>query len=169
MLAIDTNRLNILPLDQSLLEICISDFNEMERVLGLVITDRKLGDREKNVYRIRLKSVENNPIHYMWYTVWIIALKEENKFIGSIMIKNYPNDNGEVIIGYSIENDYRWNGFMTEALKSLTQWMFLNLEVKFILADTLKNNIPSHRVLQKIGMVKYMEDDECYWWMLENN
>jgi len=169
MLAIDTNRLTILPLDQSLLEISLSDFNEMEKVLGLVITYRKLSDREKNVYKIRLKSVENNPIQYMWYTVWIISLKEENKFIGSIMIKNYPNDNGEVILGYSIENDYRCNGFMTEALNSLTQWMFLNVEVKFIIADTLKSNIPSHRVLQKIGMVKYMEDDECYWWMLENN
>jgi Acetyltransferases, including N-acetylases of ribosomal proteins len=55
---------------------------------------------------------------------------------------------------------------MTEALKSLTQWMFSNPEVKFILADTLKNNIPSHRVLQKIGMVKYMEDNEGYWWRL---
>lgn len=166
MLLIDTERLNILPLDKSHLELCISDFNEMERVLGLAITDRKLGDREKNVYKIRLKGVENNPIKYMWYTVWIIALKDENRFVGSIMIKNYPNENGEVIIGYSIERDYRRNGFMTEALKSLTQWMFSNPEVKFILADTLKNNIPSHRVLQRIGMVKYMEDDECYWWRL---
>jgi RimJ/RimL family protein N-acetyltransferase len=55
---------------------------------------------------------------------------------------------------------------MTEALKNLIHWMFLNPEVKFIIADTLKNNLPSHRVLQKIGMVKYMEDDECYWWRL---
>lgn len=166
MLVIDTGRLNIFPLDQSHLELCISDFNEMERVLGLAITDRKLCDREKNVYITRLKGVENNPNNYMWYTFWIIILKEENRFIGSIMIKNYPNENGEVIIGYSIESNYKCNGFMTEALKSLTQWMFSNPEVKFILADTLKNNIPSHRVLQKIGMVKYMEDNECYWWRL---
>lgn len=166
MFVIDTDRLNILPLDQSHLELCISDFNKMERVLGLAITDRKPDGREKNVYKIRLKNVANNPINYMWYTVWIIALKEENRFIGSMMIKNYPNENGEVIIGYSIESDYRCNGFMTEALKSLTQWMLLNPEVKSIIADTLKNNIPSHRVLKKIGMVKYMEDDECYWWRL---
>lgn len=138
----------------------------MERALGLAITETKLSDREKNVFKIRLKGVKNNPDYYMWYTVWIIALKEENKFIGSIMVKNYPNQNGEVIIGYSIESNFRRNGFMTEALKGITQWMFLNPEVKFILADTLKSNIPSHRVLQKIGMIKYMEDDECYWWRL---
>lgn len=166
MLVIETERLKIFPLDQSCLELCISDFNEMEKVLGLAITDRKLGDREKNVYKIRLKSVENNPTNYMWNTVWIVALKEENRFIGSIMIKNYPNENGEVIVGYSIEIDYRRNGFMTEALKNLTKWMFSNPEVKFILADTLKSNIPSHRVLQKIGMVNYMEDNECFWWRL---
>ncbi|MBL4934775.1 GNAT family N-acetyltransferase [Clostridium sp. YIM B02515] len=166
MLVIDTERLNILPLNQSHLELCISNFNKLERALGLTITDKELSDREKNVYEIRLKNVEDNPINYMWYTVWIIALKKENRFIGSIMIKNFPSENGEVVIGYSIESDYRCNDFMTEALKSLTKWMFSNPEVKIILADTLKNNIPSHRVLQKIGMVKYMEDDECYWWRL---
>jgi hypothetical protein len=37
VLVIDTGRLNIFPLDQFNLELCISDFNEMERVIGLAI------------------------------------------------------------------------------------------------------------------------------------
>ncbi|MBZ9623667.1 GNAT family N-acetyltransferase [Clostridium sp. FP2] len=52
-------------------------------------------------------------------------------------------------------------------LTAYIQWIFLNPDVKCVIADTIKNNIPSHRVLQKIGMVVYKEDDECIWWKLK--
>ena len=45
--------------------------------------------------------------------------------------------------------------------------MFINTDVKCIIADTLKNNIPSQKLLQKIGMVFYKENDELFWWKLE--
>ena len=44
---------------------------------------------------------------------------------------------------------------MTEALRGLTQWVFLNFDVKCVIADTLKNKILSQKLLQKIGMVFY--------------
>lgn len=167
MLKLNTERLNILPLDKYNLELSINDFNKMERNLRLKVTDKNIGIREKTVYKIRLKGVQNNPINYMWYTTWIIVLKEENRIIGAIMIKGYPNENGEVIVGYAMQDDYKRKGYMIEALRCLTQWMFLNPYVKCIIADTLKNNIPSYKLLQKIGMVFYKEDDECFWWKLE--
>lgn len=167
MLKLNTERLNILPLDRYNLELSINDFNEMEQNLGLAVTDKNIGIREKNVYKIRLKGVVNNPINYMWFTTWVIVLKEENRIVGAIMIKGYPNENGEVIVGYAMQNGYKRKGYMDEALKCLIKWMFLNSEVKCIIADTLKNNIPSQKLLQKIDMVFYKEDDECFWWKLE--
>ncbi|NMM64291.1 GNAT family N-acetyltransferase [Clostridium sp. P21] len=167
MLKLNTERLLILPLDEYNLRLSIDDFNKMEKNLGLTITDKNIGYREKNVFKIRLNSVKNNPMNYMWYTTWIIILKSENRIVGHIMLKGYPNENGEVIIGYYSQDEYRCKGHMTEALRRLTQWAFLNSDVKCIIADTLKNNIPSQKVLQKIGMVFYMEDDECFWWKLE--
>jgi ribosomal-protein-alanine N-acetyltransferase len=167
MLKLNTERLNILPLDKYNLELSINDFNEMERNLELTVTDKNIGIREKNVYKIRLEGVENNPINYMWYTTWVIVLKGENRIIGAIMVKGYPKENGEVIVGYAMQDDYKRKGYMTEALRGITQWMFLNPDVKCIIADTLKNNMLSHKVLQRIGMVFYKEDDECFWWKLE--
>lgn len=79
------------------------------------------------------------------------------------MIKGYPNKNGEVIIGYAMQDDYKRKGYMFEALKHLTEWIFLNADVKSIIADTLKSNLPSHKLLQKIGMVFYHEDNEWLW------
>ncbi|GEM_PF-334530 len=164
MFSINTERLKIFPLDKDNLQLSIRDFSKMEGALDLTISDKKLSNREKQVYKIRLEAVESNPINYRWNTAWIIALKDINRFIGTIMIKNYPNEKGEATIGYSIEKEYRGNGFMTEALRELIKWIFLNPEVKAVVADTLKDNMPSQKVLQKIGMINYFEDEECLWW-----
>lgn len=83
------------------------------------------------------------------------------------MLKGYPNKNGEVTIGYWMQDNYRCNGYMHEALEEITQWIFLNSDVKCVIADTLKENIPSQNLLKKIGMVFYKEDDECFWWKLK--
>ena len=76
MLKLNTERLCILPLDRYNLEPCINDYNKMERNLGLSITDKNIGVREKIIYKIRLNDVENNPISYRWYTTWDYSLKE---------------------------------------------------------------------------------------------
>lgn len=167
MFKLSTERLDLLPLDEYNLELSIKDFNELEKNLALTVTDENIGVREKNVYKIRLEGVKNNPANYMWYTTWVIISKEENRIVGAIMIKGYPNENGEVIVGYAMQDGYKRKGYMLEALKSLTQWIFLNPDVKCIIAETLKSNIPSQELLKKIGMVFYKEDDEFFWWKLQ--
>ena len=169
MLEIHTERLKILPLNEHTLELSITNFNEMEKALGLTVTDKNIGLREKNVFQIRLNDVKNNGTNYMWYTTWIVISKFKNRIIGHIMIKGYPNENGEVNIGYYMQEQYRGNGYMNEAINKLISWIFLNSDVKYIVADTLKPNIISQNLLKKIGMKTYKEDDECFWWRLKNS
>lgn len=66
-----------------------------------------------------------------------------------------------------MQDEYKHKGYMTEALRGLIKWMLLNIDVKYIIADTLKDNILSHKLLQKIGMSIYKEDEECFWWRLK--
>lgn len=168
MLTLNTEQLSILPLDEYNLELSINNFNTMEKNLGLAITEKNIGPREKDVFKIRLKGVKNNPINYMWYTTWIVILKSENRIIGHIMLKGYPNENGEVIIGYYMQEQYRGMGYMSEAVKCICEWAFLNYDVRYVIADTLKDNKISQKLLQKIGMVFYKEDHECFWWKLKS-
>lgn len=166
MLRLNTDRLIISPLNKYNLELAINNFNQMENNLNLTVTNENIGSREKYVYNLRLQGVKNNSKNYMWYTTWIIILKTENRFIGHIMLKGYPNENGEVTIGYWIQDKYKRKGYMFEALKAIIPWIFLNSNAKFVIADTLKNNIPSQKLLQKIGMIYADEDNECFWWKL---
>lgn len=84
------------------------------------------------------------------------------------MLKGYPNENGEVIVGYGIEKNHRQKGYATEALKGLTEWVFENPKALCVIADTEKTNIPSHKVLKNLGAIKYKETDELIWWKIEN-
>lgn len=168
MFEVNTERLKIVPLNEYNLELSITNFNKMEKSLGLTVTDKNIGVREKNVFKIRLNDVKNNNSKYMWYTTWIIVLKSENRIIGHIMLKGYPNEQGEVNIGYYMQEQYREKGYMSEAINKLIHWLFSNPDVKYIVADTLKSNILSQNLLKKIGMKFYKEDDECFWWRLKN-
>lgn len=100
MFEVSTERLKIVPLNEYNLELSIINFNKMEKSLGLTVTDKNIGFREKNIFKIRLNDVKNNNSKYMWYTTWVVILKSENRIIGHIMLKGYPNEQGEVNIGY---------------------------------------------------------------------
>ncbi|GIM32268.1 GNAT family N-acetyltransferase [Paraclostridium bifermentans] len=168
MFQVSTERLKIVPLNEYNLELSIINFNKMEKSLGLTVTDKNIGLREKNIFKIRLNDVKNNTSKYMWYTTWIAILKSENRIIGHIMLKGYPNEQGEVNIGYYMQEQYREKGYMSEAINKLIHWIFLNSDVKYIVADTLKTNTTSQNLLKKIEMKLYKEDDECFWWRLKN-
>lgn len=168
MFEVNTERLKIVPLNEYNLELSITNFNKMEKSLGLTVTNKNIGLREKNVFKIRLNNVKNNNSKYMWYTTWIVILKSENQIIGHIMLKGYPNEQGEVKVGYYMQEQYREKGYMSEAINKLIHWIFLNSDVKYIVADALKTNTTSQNLLKKIEMKLYKEDDECFWWRLKN-
>jgi len=169
MTKVMTGRLILRPLNKEELELAISDFNELEKELGVEVTKDNIGPREQSVYKIRLKDMKLNIDKFEWYTPWVVIDKKLNRIIGAIMIKNYPDNKGEVTIGYALQEPFRRQGFMREAVTGIIDWIFNNQDVKSVIADTMKDNIPSHGLLQQLGMTIYKEDDECYWWKLENN
>jgi ribosomal-protein-alanine N-acetyltransferase len=176
MLQLTTERLKIIPLDVENFRLYINDTNKMEKNLGLRITNKEWDENVKGAFQYRLKKVAENKEQYLWETIWIVISKEENCEIASLMIKGYPSEKGEVIIGYGTEDSYQNKGYMTEAVKGLIKWIFINPKALSIVADTDKANIASHRVLEKNGFIKNGESiktsengevEELVWWRLD--
>lgn len=161
---LETERLELLPLDSKDLFLSTENFQDMEKNLGLSITDTKLHEEMQYAMEVRLKKVLADEENYLWLTNWAVVLKEENCIVGFIMIKGCPNETGEVIVGYGIEPKYRCKGYASEALKGLIEWIFKNPKAKSVIADTEKMNVPSHKVLEKIGAINYKETDDLIWW-----
>ncbi|GCD11506.1 GNAT family N-acetyltransferase [Clostridium tagluense] len=175
MIEVTTQRLKIVPLDIENYRLYIENSNEMEENLGLKITNKIWDENIKGAFQYRFKKVSENKERYLWETLWIVICKEENCEIASLMIKGYPNEMGEVIIGYGTNETFQNKGYMTEAVEGLIKWIFTNPKALSIVADTEKTNIASHRVLEKNGFIKYKESvktsdegevEELVWWRL---
>jgi len=93
---------------------------------------------------------------------FIIENKVTNEFIGEIgytVMKNTPY--GKLVhLGYFILEEY-WNkGFVTEALKRILEYAFVENNVYRIHTGCFKENIGSERVMQKCGFTKEAEFKE---------
>lgn len=176
MFEINTEKLRLIPLDIENYRLYIDNSSKLYEKLDLQTGNHIVEEPVKSAHEFMFNKLNEGKQDYMWQTNWIVVLKEEKCIIGGIMIKGVPNDKGEVILGYGTDKNYQSKGYMTEALKGLIKWIFQNPDVLSIIADTDKNNIPSHRVLEKSGFIKYKETketndegeiEELTWWKLD--
>ena len=172
LITIETERLKLVPLDLESMN--PDDHQKIEQRLGLELASMILGeqiDREiKAAMRASLEDVIRSKKQDQWYADWqsvLIILKSENVIIGGFCFQRYPDEGGTVQIGYMIRPEYQRHVYMTEALKKGISWIFQRHDISAVLAETTKSNIPSHRVLQHVGMTVYKETDNSLWWRLE--
>ncbi|MGM0877249.1 MAG: GNAT family N-acetyltransferase [Bacillota bacterium] len=124
----------------------------------LLTEDMDVGDH----IHYYLHEIEMNPSLIGW-GVWLVFRQEDELFIGDIGFKGRPR-NGVVEIGYGILKDAQNNGYATEAVEALINWAFRTRKVEKILAECLRVNIPSIRVLEKLSMMKTNEDEKIIYW-----
>lgn len=166
---LETDRLIVIPLDIENFRLFIENTTAMERNLGVNITGKELSPEMKVIFKEPYQKAVEDEKNYLWYTNWQVVLKDENRIIGGITFKGLPNGVGEVEVGYGTDEEYQNRGYMTETLGSLIKWAFTQEGVESIIAETEKSNKPSQRVLDKVGMKKYKETEDCYWYKIDKN
>jgi [ribosomal protein S5]-alanine N-acetyltransferase len=166
MLTLYTDRLKLIPLTFYDLSIGIENKSLMDTGLGLKPTGIPLSDSIYRSFQIRLYRIIEDQNNWLYYTFWQIVLKEDNCSIGEIGFNGPPSINGELEVGYYIDTPYQCKGYMTEALKEIIKWAFINPAVHYVKARTTKDNFPSQRVLQKAGLQLYMEEN-FLWWVIK--
>ena len=60
----------------------------------------------------------------------------------------------EIEIAYYISEEYCNQGFISEAAKAMTEWVFKNTEIEYLIAIVEIDNFPSQRVVEKGGFTK---------------
>ncbi|QHT69546.1 GNAT family N-acetyltransferase [Rhodocytophaga rosea] len=170
---LETERLRLIPLDLQNLLLLKKDRASMERNLGLEISkmsfDPQIQEEMAEAIDFWITRVGENEENYFWFTNWEMVLKDKNMSIGGIGLTGLPDRKGEVTVGYGVDGNYHRQGFATEALQAMVQWIFKNAYVHKIVAETLKDNLASHKVLLKNGFVQAAEKDLLYIWRLERS
>lgn len=97
-----------------------------------------------------------------WFQMAIIE-KESGELIGDLGIQFLQNDNQQVELGYTLNKNYQGKGYATEALKAVINYLFIDLQKHRITASSDPNNMPSIRVLEKLGFRKEAHFVESYY------
>jgi RimJ/RimL family protein N-acetyltransferase len=99
----------------------------------------------------------------------IIVEKDTGLAIGTIGFFGPADDDGAVMVGYGIVEPARLRGYATEALRGLVRFGLEQPSVRTILAESLQDNVPSHRVLLKAGFRQTHSTDEAHWYALDQS
>lgn len=92
-----------------------------------------------------------------------IVYKENKKVIGSLGVEEYGLEDklSEFFeyrgreLGYVLSKAYWGKGIMTEAVKSVIEYLFKEKDLDFLLCGYYKFNLPSKRVQEKCGFKAY--------------
>ena len=96
---------------------------------------------------------------------WALELIESGEFIGFVGLNSIEGDSGIsdapfVEIGWRIDADHWGEGYAPEAAKLVLSFAFHQLKLDAVYSFTSVLNLPSQRVMQKVGMQNIEQDFE---------
>ena len=80
---------------------------------------------------------------------WLIVVADQ--VVGDCGTFGWPNEAGEVEIGYGLAAPFRGQGYGTEAVRAMCIWLFTEAAARVIKADVLADNAASRALLGKLG------------------
>lgn len=163
---IDTERLELIPLTATQLDLSTKDISLLEKKLNFTYKAEPMEGFFLEIVKEQVKKTFSDEKNYMYHTFWLIIRKNDRTVVGSCDFKDVPNDQGQIEIGYGLGKEFEHNGYMTECVQAMCDWGLKQDKVKEIIAETEKDNISSQNILKRCNFKKYKEE-ETLWWKLK--
>ena len=122
-------------------------------------------DDAKNFIKTINENIQRNNSIY-----WAITLNGTDKLIGTICLFNFSEDHSKVEIGYELLPDFQGKGIMQEATSTVIHFVFQDIGINSIEANTHFENQHSTRLLEKLNFKRNgPADGNCTIFKLTNN
>ena len=118
-----------------------------------LVIEKESDSEMKQAYTEMLEGSLSNSDKRIWYAIWNMELKNDPETIAGDFCFKGLGDDGVIEIGYGLKEEYRHYGYMTEAVKAITEWALSQENVKQVKAETDAENIASQKVLCRSGFV----------------
>ena len=100
--------------------------------------------------RWRAPQVREDVTLNRWFIRWIV-LKESSEVIGSISFHGKPDENAMIEIGLGVVEQFQNNGYATEALTAMWNWVCNQPGVETLRYTVSPDNGPSQKIIAKFG------------------
>ena len=134
------------------------DAAEQMRVLNTPAVMARLGG-PKELHEIEAKHAKSMQLYAReGFSFLFLIEKETGEMVGHAGIKRVDNplarNVGDHEIGWLIRED-RWRrGYAEEAMRAVLDWAFGRVDAPHVVALTSKANVPSWKLMEKLGMVR---------------
>ncbi|HJP65721.1 MAG TPA: GNAT family N-acetyltransferase [Actinomycetota bacterium] len=78
--------------------------------------------------------------------------RDSGRLVGDVGLSPADGEPGVIKIGYTIAPEFQRTGYATEAVAALVSFAFDTLGATVVRAYASAENLPSHRVAEKVGM-----------------
>ena len=96
-----------------------------------------------------------------------LAILCDDEIVGEIIIKNIE-EHKSAVMGLTLKNaKYNDQGIGTAAEKLAVRFVFRELDIPVLYADTVRTNTRSQHVLEKVGFVLIREDEDFKYYRID--
>lgn len=159
---IETERLLLIPFTHEYASTAAEGREALEGILPYNVAHEWPNKDYAEILPFIAEKLAADPSRSKWSR--IIIHKADQKLIGDMGCKGGPDENGIVEIGYSVVPEYQNNGYATEMVRGLVEWLLELPEIKKVTAECLVENPASGRVLKKAGFQQLREEDDMIYW-----
>lgn len=106
----------------------------------------------------------NEGIDSNQYIAWAVALKNDQKLIGTITFWNIQKEHHRAEIGYALHTQFQGRGLMQEAMKVVLDYGFNTLKIHSVEANVNPGNAASIKLLERNGFVREAYHRENYYY-----
>jgi ribosomal-protein-alanine N-acetyltransferase len=100
-----------------------------------------------------LRALRTDRTQLAW-RIRVIVERSSNTVVGSINLKGPPNADGDVEIGWGLNENARRKGYATEASAAVINWAIKRRGVTSVSATIPDDNYASQRVAARLGLVR---------------
>lgn len=86
-----------------------------------------------------------------WYQ-FALELKKSGEMIGDCAFQRLAEDHAQAEIGFTLASPFQGQGYGTEAVRRLIDYLFGDLSLHRLRANCDPDNLASSRLLEKVGM-----------------
>jgi [ribosomal protein S5]-alanine N-acetyltransferase len=159
---LETERLALVAFTVEVIE-ALSERSRPQHLIGAAIPDGWPDEELAELLSLYVKWVRRDPT-VVGFGPWPIIAREENVVIGSAGFIGKPNARGSIELGFGVHPTHRNRGYASEAARALVEWGLDQPGVEHVIAKCDRDNLPSVRVLEKLGMVRLGDADGQLLW-----
>ena len=161
-LRLETDRLSLVPVTVEFID-ALSERDNAEQLIGASVPD-DWPDEELDGLLSLYAGWLRDDASVLGYGPWVAIGRDEGAVVGSAGFIGKPDNEATIELGFGTHGDYRNRGYASEAARALVDWGLDQPGVERVIAKCDPGNLPSVRVLEKIGMRRSGEADGQLLW-----